>query len=660
MQTEKKSVPSISESEGEKPISQDTDQDTFGFMIDPAGDSTHDVTTVDVVTVPCPGGHRLRTWNRDGLLGRYFGAPSMRDAEGSSNEPPSTSWVRQGIRREANRSRILLYQHTVITANTTLNELATQLLESLDALRRSEGRQRPLVFLGHSIGGLVVKLALVKASRSSRYESILRECYGVGFFGTPHQGSSYFAMPSLSKSIQSLLQLSVPLPEPIVNDLRIGNALLTHIDEDFKELSSDLRVWTFYETIDSRLSGGSRDGGGDVFFTAPLTAVKSAILGMRQERIFPLQSDHANVASFGKHNVSTLQVFLRQLSTQIHRADAGLLTTSQRTTLNLEQKVHVEIHGFFDDSVEGGASVRAWSTRIPLGEFLHKGPEECLSERLSEIEGTPEEGRFLRTRGRTSLARSIVGSLAGSPPGVMTVKDALGLRRSSAPTPKSPVIRPMDAQLTTTGSVASRPSPLMRAELEQDLVVDRLSPPFQARQVGRSSTRSASVGSTEFAYRDFPRFSPRSKTGLDTAMSEEDIDDLDDIDVSPKLPESVVVFQNAGKPREIFVKPQTKARKFVWIHLPFNNPSWVKSMLQTLETSQGRDLSMLYGHDFWATKHTRGRHAQHYAYFAKPGCYFSGPRSCKLTSIALVHTYMLTLNSLSEKLHHERIAQSAH
>lgn len=53
-------------------------------------------------------------------------------------------------------------------------------------------------------------------------------------------------------------------------------------------------------------------------------------------------------------------------------------------------------------------------------------------------------------------------------------------------------------------------------------------------------------------------------------------------------------------------------------------------MFETLQVAYKKDYSALYGNDFWASKHTRGRHSQHYAYFAKPGCYFSAPRTCKL------------------------------
>ncbi|KAI9149579.1 Protein SERAC1 [Paramyrothecium foliicola] len=634
-------------------------EEQLRFTIDPTGALTHDETAVDVVTVPCPGGNPLGSWTRDGLVGRYFGAPSMRDAGVSTTnaERSGPSWVRQGIRREADRARILLYEHPDLGATTTLGRLADALLQELYALMAREGRQkaRPLVFITHSIGGLIVKMALLKASRSSRLESIWSECYGVAFFG-----SSYFAMPSLAPSIQKLLQLSAPLPTSITDDLRVGNPLLLRVDEDFKTIAHDLRVWTFYETIDSRLSS---NGSGDVYFTAPLTSIRSAILGMRQERIFPLQSDHANIASFGRHNVHTLHLFLRQLAFQVSRADESSQDGSC-WSLNLKQKVNVEIHGFFEDPIgpDGLLTLRAWSTRLPLRDFLNKGPDKCLSERINEVDGAPEEDRFLRTRGKTSLI-----------PGQGKVADdnnALGISAGTVPTvalPASPIIRPVDARgerrtesapeivragpltppsrpispLTRYSTPMRRASPLIRADFDQDLAIDRLSPPLRP-SIGRSISRSFSLGSegSRFEFRDFPPFSQRSRSSCGTdQISPGGLDD-EGLE-SPLLPEAVVAIRKVVKnskrrtsetvivdevPRA-FAKPEMSSKKFAWIHVPFNNPAWVKDVLESLQVYYKKDLSSLYNQDFWATKHTRGRHSQHYAYFAKPGCYFTAPRT---------------------------------
>ena len=424
--------------------------------------------------------------------------------------------------------------------------------------------------------------------------------------GTPHQGSSYFAMPSLSTGIQNLLQLSAPLPCSITDDLRVGNTLLLQLDEDFKSIAHDFRIWTLYETIDSRLSGTN----GDVYFTAPLTSIKSAILGMRQETILPLQSDHANIASFGRHNAHTMRLFLKQLSALIGRADE-YSREDGNWSLDLEQKVNIEIHGFFEDAPDplNPAIIRAWSTRLPLREFLRKGPEECLAERLNEVE-TVDEGRFLRTRGKTArLPTERVDKTAADDTG----NNALGISQDGsfhASPPASPIIRPLGADKTRAESAPQvisrspitplspvaisppthystpmqRPSPLIRANFDQDLAVDRLSPPPRGR-MDRTLSRSASLGTqaSQYEYRDFPPFSQRSRSTI------EGFSDDDDIEASPKLPEAIVAIRKVVEDGEkkvgetvivdevpvAFSKPQVEARKFIWVHLAYNNPSWV-------------------------------------------------------------------------------------
>ncbi|KAF5719233.1 hypothetical protein FGLOB1_1254 [Fusarium globosum] len=627
--------------------SVETEVSKARFIIDPEGEFTHDQTTVDIVTVPCPGADPLRTWSRDGLMSRYYGALSMRDAEGAGSDAdrPAPSWVRQGLRREADRARILLYEHPSTTEDTRLSNLADALLEELENLRKREKQTRPVVFVGHSIGGIIVKMALTKASRDPSFEDVYRQCYGAAFFG-----SSYFAMPSLAAGIQNLLQLSAPMPTSITDDLRVGNTLLLQLDDDFKSIAHDFRIWTLYETIDSRLSGSS----GDVYFTAPLTSIKSAILGMRQETILPLQSDHANIASFGRHNVHTMRLFLKQLSALIGRADE-YSREDGNWSLNLEQKVNVEVHGFFEDPPGplDVATIRAWSTRLPLRDFLRKGPEECLAERLNEVE-TVDEGRFLRNRGKTTMlpTEKIADEAHNNP---------LGISQGSVESPPaSPIIRPVDAEKTRSESAPTgarspatplspaaisppthystpmrRPSPLIRANFEQDLAVDRLSPPPRGR-MGRSLSRSVSMGTqaSQYEYKDFPPFSQRSRSTI------EGFSDDDDIDASPKLPEAIVAIRKAANNGErrasetvivdevpvAFSKPQIETRKFMWVHLPYNNPSWVTKIFETLQTANNRNYAPLFNNDFWATRHSRGRHSQHYAYFAKPGCYFSAPR----------------------------------
>ena len=463
-------------------------------------------------------------------------------------------------------------------------------------------------------------------------------------------------MSSLAASIQKLLQLSAPLPPSITDELRVGTSVLLRADEDFKAIAHDLRVWTLYETIDSRLSGGDtaaaerptdKKDSSSVYFTAPLASIKSAILGMRQERIFPLQSDHANVASFGRHNSHTLRLFLRQLGGLISRADASVRATEEdgedgggagvRWTLNLEQRVSIEVHGFFEDSTGTGEAgleehtTRAWSTRLPLREFLRKGPDECLNERLNEVHGVPDENQFLRKRGRTMTMTEPENDMVRRE---ASAREGLGIRNQLLPKgttspPISPVIRPLDAspksapeivpspeamqrvrrisspplptnagnRLPTPSRYSTpmrRPSPLIwAADFDQDPAVDRLSPPTRPRSI-LSLARSASDQTSQFEYRDFPPFSQqRSRSSVaDGGGGGGALDDFDSIETSPALPlpEAVVAIRKVAEEANrktsetvvvddapvAFSRPDANKRKFVWVHLPYNNPTWVK------------------------------------------------------------------------------------
>ena len=156
----------------------------------------------------------------------------------------------------------------------------------------AQRQSRPLFFIAHSVGGLVVKQAIVRASQIEKYRGIWYNCHGVTFFGetashisvtapltrtaSPHRGSSYMSMWNLSQSIQELLYLQHPLPTPIAGILRLGHRSLIKLHEDFTDIASELRIWSFYETIDSRLSGLGSGFHDAVSFSAPLVSISRA------------------------------------------------------------------------------------------------------------------------------------------------------------------------------------------------------------------------------------------------------------------------------------------------------------------------------------------------------------------------------------------------
>ncbi|KAE8443281.1 hypothetical protein EG329_001997 [Mollisiaceae sp. DMI_Dod_QoI] len=74
-------------------------------------------------------------------------------------------------------------------SQNTLSQHAQQLATSLDLLRHEDGTsQRPLIFVCHSLGGLLVE-HVISGLLPQRYAYIGAVTTGIAFFGTPHVGS---------------------------------------------------------------------------------------------------------------------------------------------------------------------------------------------------------------------------------------------------------------------------------------------------------------------------------------------------------------------------------------------------------------------------------------------------------------------------------------
>ena len=89
---------------------------------------------------------------------------------------------------------------------------ATNLSKDLQRKRRSlEEKKGPLIFVGHSLGGLVIKDAL---SKSNEYEaqgrnplaaSIVTSTFGIAFLGTPHWAEITQCGQGLQQNLSSLV-----------------------------------------------------------------------------------------------------------------------------------------------------------------------------------------------------------------------------------------------------------------------------------------------------------------------------------------------------------------------------------------------------------------------------------------------------------------------
>jgi hypothetical protein len=115
---------------------------------------------------------------------------------------------------------------------------------------------RPIVFVAHSLGGLVVKQALIEAKKQEHYDPAQYDIYecssAIIFFGTPHRGSGLAYWGTVLSAIAKAVQIDSN--EKIIRDLvPDGSSKLEELNLDFNDVLNDrtrtrpLKIFTFQE-----------------------------------------------------------------------------------------------------------------------------------------------------------------------------------------------------------------------------------------------------------------------------------------------------------------------------------------------------------------------------------------------------------------------------
>ena len=119
--------------------------------------------------------------------------------------------------------------------DTTVYDIAWDFLVALEAERRAEP-SRPVIFVVHSLGGIVVKEVLRRSSECHQSQTHLRDIYvstiGVMFFGTPHRGAdprNFFHR--IAETIFKVVGFS--FDEQIVNSLLPSSERLKELRDTF-------------------------------------------------------------------------------------------------------------------------------------------------------------------------------------------------------------------------------------------------------------------------------------------------------------------------------------------------------------------------------------------------------------------------------------------
>ena len=188
--------------------------------------------TADIVFVHGLGGSSITTWSKDQDGDLFWPKKFL------SNEPVLST------------ARILTFGYTAFYWDTqaagslSITDFARSLLASLKNEPELELGQVPLVFVAHSLGGLVVKKAYILGRFNDTFKDLVASISAMVFLGTPHHGSN------LAKNLNRLLAASLvgPSPKQYVADLDENSTAIEDLNEQFRNVPTELQISSFYET----------------------------------------------------------------------------------------------------------------------------------------------------------------------------------------------------------------------------------------------------------------------------------------------------------------------------------------------------------------------------------------------------------------------------
>ncbi|KAI9768065.1 MAG: hypothetical protein M1840_005099 [Geoglossum simile] len=373
--------------------SQDpSDQATLQLVCPTDGSLDEEAAAVDIIFVCGLGGHYVNTW-----------------------KSPNNSkfvWMGEALRTYAPQARVYAYKY-----NTRLwrrGEIAKQAEDLLRCIRELPQRpppadgHRPIIFVGHSTGGLIVKKLLLEAAKEEQW--IIRSCLGILFFACPHQGFHSPAevlvavSPRLSghppdicraSTIKDVFRdLQSTMESGFDEDLLRKSKFLVTLDTDFKKLDLCPPTLSYYTAPEAACTTI-----GPLEITFP---TESATLGVPKDTTIAVAKDHFFICKYDdiddKLFIPLALAIRRMIDTSPDRevGPRGALrkpTTQARTPPTprhipaLEENTEVSVVEFYKWQVTGDGSAPTWGSvqpgevqKIRLSDLIQHGPLTCVQK----------------------------------------------------------------------------------------------------------------------------------------------------------------------------------------------------------------------------------------------------------------------------------------
>lgn len=194
---------------------------------------------VNIIAIHGLGGHAYDTW---------------------TDQKTKTFWLKDILPDDIPGARIFTYgfpSHGAWSGSLgTLSDYATTMNAHISSMRhREQGKPRKIIFVAHSLGGIVLKRALFMAKLDKDYRDIFEDTAGILFFGTPHMGKGASETDVILGAMLDQILQATGLSRLIGKtraeyhaSLTAGSSYIREKNYDFSLISTKINIVNIYET----------------------------------------------------------------------------------------------------------------------------------------------------------------------------------------------------------------------------------------------------------------------------------------------------------------------------------------------------------------------------------------------------------------------------
>ncbi|KAE9362858.1 hypothetical protein N431DRAFT_475689 [Stipitochalara longipes BDJ] len=174
-----------------------------------------------------------------------------------------------------------------------LDMQARALLEVMKAYGVGMKQNRKTIFLCHSMGGIVVKKAILTANHDAiDYQRIKSSISAILFFGTPHRGADLASLAQIFTKIYSVANYPISglvgsTRTDLVSNLEKDSPLLTEMAMDIRNQLTEVKIASFVEMANT------------LPFNTVVVDTTTATMNREGERVIPMMGrNHSEICRF--------------------------------------------------------------------------------------------------------------------------------------------------------------------------------------------------------------------------------------------------------------------------------------------------------------------------------------------------------------------------